>query len=214
MFVSDRTTKNHKKLDAPLKPARLNSGSVSTLLVLSLAIMCGGCSSLQLPGTSGLDLMSPDAKGLFSGLTDKQATPYQMADGTAIQDSIAADGSMTMETYNNIRQAKAQNAVVLQVSGREQSVRVLPLPDGGRSVFVSELLTQTGVFRRYGHVDATLYRQSPESISGIKMKVNIAKDGTIDPATDYGLRAGDRVQIRQRKTSALQMLADMATMRR
>lgn len=138
---------------------------------------------------------------------------YEMPDGTVPANDLSTDGSLTMEAYQKIRQAKAQNAVVLQVAGDEQPVRVLPLPEGEKSVFVSELLEQTGVFRRYGAVYATLYRQSPESISGIKMKINISNDGRIDPSTDYGLRAGDRVQVRKKKNTALQMLVDVALQR-
>ena len=147
------------------------------------------------------------------GFISKKSTTYEMPDGTLPANDLSSDGSMTEEAYQKIRQAKAQNSVVLQVAGDEQPVRVLPLPEGEQSVFVSELLDQTGVLRRFGTVYATLYRQSPESISGIKMQIKIADDGRIDPSTDYGLRAGDRVQVRQKKNTALQMLVDMALRR-
>lgn len=182
--------------------ARLATG----FAVLSIVFAASGCTNLKLPTAAGLDLMSP-------GFGPKNATSYEMLDGTVPADDLATDGSMTMEAYEKIREAKAQNAVVLQVAGDEQPVRVLPLPEGEKSVFVSELLDQTGVIRRYGTVYATLYRQSPQSIAGIKMKIKITDDGKIDPSTDYGLRAGDRVQVRQKKNTPLQMLVDVALRR-
>lgn len=214
MFVTHRTAKSAKSSDQnDSTGARQHIRWASSLLVLSLVFAATGCSSLQMPGTGGLDLMSPSSKLLSLGAAGKHKSPYRMADGSSPGDVLAADGSMTMEAYNRIRQAKAQNAVVLQVAGDEQPVRVLPLPDGGKAIFVSELLEQTGVLEKFGHVQATLYRQSPDSISGIKMLVKFSKNGKVDPATDYGLRAGDRVQVRQQKFGALQMLVDTAMRR-
>ncbi|MCO8122800.1 hypothetical protein NHH03_13715 [Stieleria sp. TO1_6] len=161
---------------------------------------------------SKLDLLAP-APGLLSPGAAKQASGYQTADGTLPAETISSDGSMTMEAYQRIRQAKAQNAVVLQVAGDEQPIRVLPLPSGQRSVFVSELLNQTGVLKKFGRVDATVYRPSPESISGIRMDVQFGEGGQIDPSSDYALRPGDRVQVRQRTSSGLQSLVDMALRR-
>lgn len=136
-----------------------------------------------------------------------------MLDGTIPGDEMSADGSLTMESYQKIREAKAQNSVVLQVAGDDQPVRVLPLPPGEQSVFISQLLTQTGVLGKFGGVQATLYRPSPDSIAGIRMDVKFADDGTVDPASDYGLRPGDRIQVRRKRTTPLQSLVDMALQR-
>ena len=181
------------------------------LLAALLAGGMTGCSSVEMPSLSGLDLMSTTPT-LFPG-SQKNSSPYQMLDGTPPPNALSADGSMTMEGYQKIREAKAQNAVVLQVAGDEQPVRILPLPAGEKSVFVSELLAQTGVLRKFGAVHAAVYRPSPESISGIKMDVKFSKNGTIDPATDYGLRPGDRVQVRKKHNTGLQSLVNLAMQR-
>ncbi len=160
----------------------------------------------------GLDLMNPSAGLLFPGSRGK-APRYQMLDGTRPEALTGSDGSMDMESYRKIREATAQNAVVLQVEHDEQPVRVLPLPAGGQSVFVSELLTQTGLLRKLGAVDATLYRPSPNSITGTRMKIQFKDDGSVDPISDYGLRPGDRVQVCKRSDSAIKSLVDMALQR-
>ncbi|MCA9136710.1 MAG: hypothetical protein KDB00_08125 [Planctomycetales bacterium] len=156
--------------------------------------------------------MSPSPSLLFTG-TSKHSSPYEMADGTVPADAMSADGSMTMEAYQKIREAKAQNAVVLQVAGDSQPVRLLPLPAGEKSVFVSELLSQTGVLKKLGKVEATLYRPAPESITGVRMDIKFDDSGKIDPASDYGLRPGDRVQVRKQSTSAIQSFVKMAMRR-
>lgn len=191
----------------PSVVARLVFPSFLVCLVASMT----GCSSLALPTGDGLGLMSPGSSLLFPGSGQHQT--YQMIDGTPLSGSLDADGSLTEDAYNKIREAKAQNAVVLQVSGDSQPVRLLPLPPQEKSVFVSELLTQTGVLKKFGAVDVTLYRPSPDSIEGIKMDVKFADDGSVDPASDYGLRPGDRVQVRQRSTTALESLVNMALRR-
>lgn len=136
---------------------------------------------------------------------------YQMIDGTA--PSLSVDGSMTMEAYQKIREAKANRSVVLQVDGDEEPVRVLPLPPGQQTAFVSELLTQTGLLKRFGGVDVVLYRPTPDSISGARMQVRFDPDGTIDPTTDYGLRPGDRIQVTQLRTTPLEAMKNLVLRR-
>ena len=70
------------------------------------------------------------------------------------------------------------------------------LPGDGQSVFVSDLLRQSGVQRKIGRVRAVLYRSSADSINGIRMAVNMAPDGkSVRPESDYALRAGDRLEV-------------------
>lgn len=115
---------------------------------------------------------------------------------------------MTMETYQKIRQAKAQNAVVLQVANDSEPIRVLPLPPGEKSAFVSELLTQTGLLSKLDSIEATVYRPTPDSIEGAKMVVHFTDEDTIDPTTDYCLRPGDRIQVTQVSTTPWESLAN------
>lgn len=202
-------------LDRTARPfglGRLGLGHLSVCVLMLLAAGLTGCSSIKLPSAKGLDLMEPSSSILFPG-SGGPSSPYQMRDGSVPADALSADGALTAESYQKIREAKAQNSVVLQVAGDEQPIRVLPLPPGQKSVFVSELLTQTGVLKKFGSVEATLYRPAPDWISSARMDIKFADDGTIDPATDYGLRPGDRVQIRQRETTALESLVNLALRR-
>ena len=207
MTASDRTIDSPRKMAITrVLLARWATASVAPLLIA----LTSGCSSL--PSARGLDLMSPSPNLLFPSST-KNTSPYQMLDGTVPATALSGNAGLTEEAYHKIREAKTQNAIVLQVAEDEQPVRVLPLPPGQKSVFVSELLTQTGVLKKLGSVQATLYRPSPDSISGVPMEIQFADDGTVDPTTDYGLRPGDRVQIQKKTTTAIESFVNMALRR-
>ncbi len=97
--------------------------------------------------------------------------------------------------------------MVLQVIGDDVPARVLPLPPGTHSVYVSELLTQTGVLKKLDNVDATLFRSSTDSIGGIPMEVNMSKDGkSVRPESDYSLQAGDRLMVSKATNPAAQAM--------
>ncbi|MCD0461356.1 hypothetical protein [Roseiconus lacunae] len=153
----------------------------------------GGCAPLKTPGMKSLDLMSPSTS-ILSPFA-KHSPKYRYADGSPAQMNYPADGSMTMETYQKIREAKAQNAVVLQVANDSEPIRVLPLPPGEKTAFVSELLGQTGLLNKLDRIEATVYRPTPNSIEGAKMDIVFVDEDTIDPTTDYSLRPGDRIQV-------------------
>ncbi|MEM6471722.1 MAG: hypothetical protein AAF802_19330 [Planctomycetota bacterium] len=176
------------------------------------AVFLGSCGCTQLPEMptfKSLDLMSPSSNILFPG--QKNRSPYRMVDGTA--PAFSGENSMNMEVYQRIREAKNQNAVVLQVAGDSEPIRVLPLPPGEKSAFVSELLEQTGVRSKIGGLQATVFRPSPESPTGVRMVVRFNDAGEIDPATDYELRAGDRVQITQKKIGGVESLVNLVMRR-
>lgn len=183
---------------------------LSQMLLISMLVLGStGCSMLntpEMPSLAGADLLSPGF------LKSDAGSAYRMADGSS-HSPMTGGGSMSMEAYQRIKQAKEQNAIVLQVSGDEAPIRVLPLPNGKSSVFVSELLTQTGLQSKFGAVNATVYRAAPDSIAGIRMDVKMSSDGTIEPSYDYALRAGDRIEVSQRVTSGLSSLVDMALRR-
>ncbi|MDC0295262.1 hypothetical protein OAL35_00245 [bacterium] len=114
---------------------------------------------------------------------------------------------MTEQVYHSVRQAKSDNGVVLQVVGDSPTARVLPLPEAGQSVYVSELLTQTGVLGKLGHVEATLYRHSDEIIGGIPMEIKMGRSrDNVQPASDYALQPGDRLLVSKAANPALEML--------
>jgi hypothetical protein len=179
------------------------------LLLGVLAVsLFSGCAQFQLPSMAAADVMAPGS------LTKKTQSPFAAQRGSAGDLALPADGSMTMEAYQRIKEAKSRNAVVLQVEGDSEPIRVLPLPpQGEKSVFVSELLTQTGVLKKLGLVEATLYRASAGSLTGIRMKINFNDSNVVDPVTDYALRPGDRLQVRKKVNTGLQALIDLALRR-
>lgn len=126
-----------------------------------------------------------------------------------VDESVALQGSESAEAFQRIRQAKAQNAIVLQVTGDSEPIRVLPLPPDGRSVFVSDLLRQTGIQEKLGRMHVTVYRSSPVDFMGAKMEVRFDEEGeVIRPETDYALQAGDRIRIAKDTTTRLNKLFD------
>ena len=109
---------------------------------------------------------------------------------------FALQASDSAEVFKRVREAKAQNSVVVQVIGDSTPVRVLPLPPDERSVFVSDLLKQTGLQESFGPMRATLYRANVQAPMGIPMEVKFtARGGDVRPDADYALQAGDRIRI-------------------
>lgn len=168
----------------------------SLYAVWAIAVVLGlnsGCSALDLPG-------SP-----FSNPAAYQSSVGQPVD---LQESKMA------KCYQAVRQAKTQNSIVLEVVGDEEPFRVLPLPPGEKSVFVSHLLTQTGVIDKLGQVKATLYRNSEGSWSGLPMEIRMAAEGRkVRPESDYSLRPGDRLRVEKDDPSSMQTLIDFALAR-
>lgn len=159
--------------------ATMGAGRLVLALLLSLSLVsAGGCS-------------------LFRGKSKQDPTGMP----------LAAQGSGSEEVFLRVREAKAQNSVVVQVIGDSVPVRVLPLPPGERSVFVSDLLKQTGLQDKMGAIKVTVYRHSTHSPMGIPMDVRFtAPGGDVRPESDYALRAGDRLRIAEDDRS---MIAEM-----
>jgi hypothetical protein len=122
-----------------------------------------------------------------------------------------ADASLSQEIYNKVRPARAQNSSGVQVVGDDEPLRVLPLPPEQKSVFVSDLLKQTGVQQKFGAVDAVLYRPAPGSASGLRMVVQMSKGKrTVAPESDYALKPGDRLRVEKAPHPGIQQLLEMA----
>lgn len=122
--------------------------------------------------------------------------------------------SMTEDIYHKVKQAKQQDAVVLQVVGDRDPVRVLPLPTtevsgAKRSVYVSTLLQQSGVMDKFRNLEAALYRPADHSLDGIRMNVIISEEGLVRPESDYALRPGDRLVVREAQAMDLASITDM-----
>lgn len=127
---------------------------------------------------------------IFSGGCTSFRPEGNSADPLALRPSEGADH------FDRVAQAAKNNGVVLQVMGAEQPLRVLPLPGNGQSVYVSDLLRQSGLTEKFPQMQARLYRNSPDAIGGIRMGVNF-RPGTnvVAPEHDYCLRPGDRLQV-------------------
>ena len=140
---------------------------------------------------------------------------FQMKKSGARYQGIGIElASESAESYHSVRQAKAQNSVVLHVVGDEQPFRILPLPPEGRSVFVSNLLRDTGVLKRLGGVDVALYRPSPHAIDGLRMDVQLASDKqSVRPECDYALQPGDRLRVAKAELDTVQTLLNMTLKR-
>ena len=76
--------------------------------------------------------------------------------------ALDLDHAVQEKAYYAVRQAKAENGVVLEVIGDAIPARTLPLPSGEQTVYVSDLLEETGVMDKLDTVAATLYATRPE----------------------------------------------------
>ena len=154
------------------------------LWVLVLAVTSTGCTTLKLPA---LTTNGPNYQNVESG--------------------VPLGSSESEQVYHSVKQSRTQNAIVLQVVGAKKPVRILPLPADGRSVFLSDLIKQSGVTKRLGSIQPTLFRSSPDSIVGLPMDVKMASDGkSIRPESDYALRAGDRIRVQKAASPAMRGL--------
>ncbi len=142
------------------------------------------------------------APGVFSYPGDSSSL-------SAVGPGVALPNADSEAVYHKVREAAAQNSVVLEVVGNKQTLRVLPLPPEGQSVFVSTLLNDTGVLAKLGTIEATLYRNSPHAMGGVRMDVKMSPgQDAVSPESDYALRAGDRLQVRKAEYVALSNLID------
>ena len=119
------------------------------LIACSAVAITIGCGSVTVPKT-------PFGK--------PKSSPY--ADATS---GFEGDPRLAQRLYQATRTAASQNSLVLQVVGDADPARILPLPPAGQTVYVSQLLEQTGVMKRYGGVSATLYRYNTAVIGGTRM---------------------------------------------
>tara|TARA_A100001391_G_scaffold199120_1_gene181646 strand:- start:235 stop:813 length:579 start_codon:yes stop_codon:yes gene_type:complete len=141
-------------------------------------------------------------------------------------DTTLPSTTFTQEAYESVRNAKANNSIVLQILDDDVPIRVLPLPPAGAagpgcdagtggsappSVYVSTLLKQTGVLRKLGKVQAALYRPSPNSLDGVRMDVLFSPHDAeqVRPESDYALRPGDRLVIGKDNKMGIDSLLDL-----
>jgi|GEM_PF-1432751 len=157
------------------QPSSLLSSARAVMVVASLITLTGGsgCSLFRKPSQDPMTLSAP------------------------------LQGSESAAVYQRIREAKSQNSIVLQIAGDSSPIRVLPLPPDGQSVFISDLLKQTGLQDKFGHLRATLYRATPAAPSGVPLEVRFdERSGEIRPEADYALQAGDRLKIAKQERPA------------
>ena len=186
------------------------------LLTVSIAPGCslfpGGAAGTSALGTMGFGFLSTESS---------PASTYVPVGG----DATLPSSSFNQEAYQAVRKAKQENAIVLQILDTDEPVRVLPLPNAQGShpnhpgldvppsgIFVSTLLTQTGVLQKYGRVQATLFRPSPANFEGVRMDVIFSPNDKrqVRPESDYALRPGDRLVIREDNSMQLDSILNLA----
>ena len=173
---------------APMTPNKSTRCRALKLLGLALvAFFSAGCSQFNVPEMPFGTPVPKRYQGLDQGFDTSNRVSEQL--------------------YHAVRQARSDNGIVLEVVGDSTPARVMPLPPGEKTVYVSSLLEQTGVLQSLNAVDATLYRHSSEAISGIPMDVLMSKDGkSVRPESDYALQPGDRLKVRKAPNPAVQSL--------
>jgi hypothetical protein len=165
---------------------------IGWLSVAMLVAGSTGCNSINLP--------------TFSAFSLGQSEPNYVSLGGGFE----LDSTGSEAVYYKVREARSQNSIVLQVVGDDPPIRILPLPPGQKSVFVSTLLKQTGVQKKLGAIDAVLFRHAKGTIGGIRMVVRMSPDkSTVRPETDYALKAGDRLRVEKAPNPSLQKLIDI-----
>ena len=161
--------------------------SVTHWWPMALILSLTGCSTFEMPPT-------PFARPANS--------PY-----LSLSPSLDVKNGVQEQAYYAVRQAKAENGIVLEVVGDSNPARLMPLPNGEKTVYVSDLLTETGVLAKLETIHATLYRYSSGSLNGMPMEVRMSKDRTtVRPESDYALQAGDRLRVGQAPNPAMESL--------
>ncbi|MBB3207202.1 hypothetical protein FHS27_003021 [Rhodopirellula rubra] len=182
------------------------------LLCVGLAILPMGLTGCSMfPGAA---IKMPALTALGTGAAPSASVQQENYVPVGVNASLPSS-TFTQEVYQSVRNAKANNSIVLQILDDDVPIRVLPLPNGesgaGQSVFVSTLLEQTGVMRKLGKVQAALYRPSPSSFEGVRMDVLFVDRAPdqIRPESDYSLRPGDRLVIAKDTRMGMDSLIDM-----
>ncbi|WP_146532394.1 hypothetical protein [Rubripirellula reticaptiva] len=163
--------------------------SAAIAVAFACLAMTTGCTSIKLP-----------------------ASPFshpagELGDYTGLEGVPQMPESESERVYFAVKQAIANDSIILHVPGENPSTRILPLPTDGRSVYVSTLLEQTGVKKKMGFINATLYRHSSDSIAGIPLECRMNRDGSsIKAECDYSLQPGDRLTVRKGTNPAMQSI--------
>jgi hypothetical protein len=160
-----------------------------TLLTISTLLMFGaGCSAV--PAT-----MLP---------------PSLLQPSTPQKDLLSLQPPAAGNQFEAVAKAQQQNAVVLQIVGSETPSRIIPLPAGGQTVRVSDLLRQSGISDEMSRIRATLYRNSTDAMSGVRMGIRFqGQSCQVLPEYDYTLRPGDRLEVAELELNPWKLLTSM-----
>jgi hypothetical protein len=116
----------------------------------------------------------------------------------------------TAEEFRVTSEAERNNSVVLDIIGSKTPAKVIPLPADGQPVYISTLLKQSGLIEEYPRMNAKLYRNSNDTLNGIRMGVRfLPKSNQVAPEYDYVLRAGDRLEVVEVDVNPLESLTDI-----
>lgn len=193
---------------------KLREPSISLLLLSFLIISTApGCSLFSSPSVS----LPSGLENFMPGMASSKSRYVPVGPDVTLQSS-----GFTEDVYRAIREAKQTNSIVLQVFEDSEGLRVLPLPPTNSSatmagnsgasggIFISTLLEQTGVLKKYGKVQVAVFRPSPSSFEGVRMDVVFASGGQIRPESDYALHPGDRIVVRKDDRMSVDSLVDFA----
>ncbi len=150
-------------------------------LTLAATFLIGsvGCSQLQTRDTAA-------------------AVPPEGAAGQAVKgDPTALKPSADAVAFQRVQNAAQLNAAVLYFEGDTGGPKLVKLPENGQPIYLSTLLEQIGASDKFGKLDVSVSRVTPEAPSGAKLAVRFKRKGNVDPLTDYAILPGDRITIRE-----------------
>lgn len=127
-----------------------------------------------------------------------------------MDEELVLQSTAPASDYQAVADAQRNNAIVLEIVGAKKPTRTIPLPSDGRPVYVSDLLRQSGLSGEFIRMDATLFRNSPTTVNGIRMGIRF-RTGTnqVAPEHDYALQAGDRVRVAELELNPFESFANM-----
>lgn len=150
---------------------------------------------MRLRHRSLLDLKYPLFTVLFVAVTGCQSVDTQVAHLFG----EVPDSELAQQTG-----AETPDGPTFQVEiredGRQPQLTSLPLPD---SMYVQQVLDQSGALRRFRRVRVEIYRQLPE---GGGHRLDVVFDKTthrIPPSSDYSIHPDDRVVITEDRSTIL-----------
>lgn len=127
---------------------------------------------------------------------------------------LALRSSSADDPIQAVLKARENHAIVLHVIGSDAPPKIIPLPEDGSPVYVSDLLKQSGLNEKFARMNATLHRNSTNAIDGVRMGIRFAsRSNQLLPEHDYQLFPGDRVEVTELEVNPFESLSDLISPR-